>query len=123
MGAPYGNRNSAGGDRQQFRQALKRVLTRESGDDVTSGLERIARKLVQAADDGESWAIREIIDRIDGKAVQSVDVQSTYRQVDISAEPMTVEAWKAAHCIDGEAIEVIEEGVPALESPETDGSV
>lgn len=102
MGAPLGNQN-ARGDRLQFRQALKRVLTRSSDQDVVKGLERIARKLLQAANKGESWAILEIANRIDGKSIQALDLQTTFRQVDISAEPLSVEAWKAANVIEGAA--------------------
>ena len=33
--------------------------------------EQIAEKLVEAAQEGEAWAVKEIMDRVDGKAVQS----------------------------------------------------
>ena len=112
MGAPYGNRNSAGGDRQQFRQALKRILTRESGKDVASGLERIALKLLQAANEGESWAIREIADRIDGKPAMAIDVQGTFRNIDVTAVPLNMEDWRAQYVIEGESTPV-PEGLPA----------
>ncbi len=114
MGAPVGNRNSAGGERQQFRQALKRVLTRSSEVDVTAGLERMARKLVQAANKGEQWALIEIANRIDGKPAQTVDMTHSLRPVDVSAQPMSIEEWTAAYVIDGQATEIQSTPVPKL---------
>ena len=58
---------------------MKRILTRASEKDVTKGLERVAKKLLQAANKGESWAIQEIANRMDGKPVQAVDVNATVR--------------------------------------------
>jgi hypothetical protein len=37
-------------------------------------LRRIADKLVEKAIDGEPWAVKEIMDRVDGKAVQTTEV-------------------------------------------------
>jgi hypothetical protein len=34
----------------------------------------IARKLVEAAQDGEPWAVKEIMDRVDGKAIQVTEM-------------------------------------------------
>jgi hypothetical protein len=34
----------------------------------------IAQKLVDAAEQGEPWAIKEVIDRVDGKAVQATEI-------------------------------------------------
>ncbi len=109
-----GIRNSRGGERQQFRQALKRVLTRASEEDVTAGLERMARKLVQAANKGEQWALLEIANRIDGKPAQTVDLNATLRPVDVSDEPMSIEEWTAAYVVDGQATEVQPTPVPKL---------
>ena len=109
-----GIRNSRGGERQQFRQALKRVLTRSSEQDVTAGLERIAKKLLQAANKGEQWAILEIANRIDGKPAQTVDMTHSLRPVDVSATPMSVEQWAAAYVVDGQATEVQPTPVPKL---------
>lgn len=67
MGAPVGNNNAT--KSKPWKQALKRALARKHGD-VTSGLISIASQIVEAADNGESWAIREIADRLDGKPAQ-----------------------------------------------------
>ena len=103
-----GIRDSRGGERQQFRQALKRVLTRSSEVDVTAGLERMARKLVQAANKGEQWALLEIANRIDGKPAQTVDLNATLRPVDVSDQPMSIEQWTAAYVVDSTAEDVTE---------------
>ena len=44
----------------------------EAGQRVTK-LRTIAEKLVTAAEAGESWAIKEVADRIDGKPMQAVE--------------------------------------------------
>lgn len=69
IGAQPGNQNAVKG--KEFRQALKRVLARRS-EVVTKGLEEVAEKLVDAALAGESWAVREIADRFDGKPAQAI---------------------------------------------------
>lgn len=68
-GAQPGNQNAAKG--KEFRQALKRVMARRSGN-VSAGLEKIAEQLLDAADLKEQWALREIMDRIDGKPAQAI---------------------------------------------------
>jgi hypothetical protein len=68
-GAQPGNQNAAKG--KEFRQALKRVMARRSGN-VSAGLEKIAEQLLAAADLNEQWALREIMDRIDGRPAQAL---------------------------------------------------
>lgn len=45
----------------------------EAGQKVTK-LRSIAEKLVVAAEAGESWAIKEVADRIDGKPMQQTEI-------------------------------------------------
>ena len=78
-GAQPGNNNATKG--AEWRQALKRALVRvveaENDDDEISyrrGLDIVADKFVEAASSGESWAIKELGDRLDGKPGQSVTV-------------------------------------------------
>lgn len=66
MAAPKGNKNAAKG--KEFRDALRRAMCAEGRD----ALRKIATKLVDAAEDGEAWAIREIADRLDGKPSQVI---------------------------------------------------
>ncbi len=68
-GAQPGNQNAAKG--REFRQALKRVMARRSGT-VSAGLEKVAEDLLDAAEAKEQWALREIMDRIDGKPPQAI---------------------------------------------------
>lgn len=65
-GAPVGNTNGAKKNR-----LLTSALTRElvqSPEDATA----IARKLIECAKAGESWAVALIYDRVDGKAKQPI---------------------------------------------------
>lgn len=39
-------------------------------------LRAIAEKLVNAAQNGEPWAVKEIMDRIDGKALQATSIEN-----------------------------------------------
>jgi hypothetical protein len=68
VGAPKGNDNARKG--RLFFDQLRKELVQE--DAVK--LRMIARKLVEAAQDGEPWAVKEIIDRVDGKAVQATEI-------------------------------------------------
>ena len=68
-GAPKGSTNRADG--KLFELALRRSLARKHGT-VDKGLEKIAAKLAGAGEKGEQWAVREIADRIDGKATQPI---------------------------------------------------
>jgi hypothetical protein len=70
MGAPVGNQNAKKAKRWQ--KAIERALARASNSDIDSGLDRAADALVAASSAGEQWAIKELGDRIDGKAVQPI---------------------------------------------------
>lgn len=41
--------------------------------DKIEALQVIAGKLIDAAQAGEQWAIKELADRLDGKAIQQID--------------------------------------------------
>lgn len=68
MGAPIGNQNAREG--RIWRDTLRRALLAEDG----KNLRKIADALVAKAADGDVAAIKEIGDRVDGKAVQSVEL-------------------------------------------------
>ena len=63
-----GNQNSKKG--RLFYEQLRKVLIQEDA----LKLRNIATKLVEAAEEGEAWAVREVIDRIDGKAIQATEI-------------------------------------------------
>lgn len=77
VGAPQGNQNAK--KAKAWEQALKRALARKAladgAEEVTfhGGLNAIADKVVNAANEGQQWAIKEIGERMDGKAVQGVE--------------------------------------------------
>lgn len=60
-----------------FADALHVALAEDDPVTKVRKLRRIADKLVDAAVAGEAWAIREVMDRIDGKPVQSAEVNAT----------------------------------------------
>ena len=67
-GAPIGNQNAKKG--KLFYDQLRKVLVQND----CLKLRNIADKLVQAAEKGEGWAIKEVMDRMDGKAVQATEL-------------------------------------------------
>jgi hypothetical protein len=71
VGAPaesmIGNTNAQ--KRGAFVYQLRRVL-----HDKPEKLRKIAEKLLEEAENGESWAIKEVIDRLDGKAIQATEI-------------------------------------------------
>ena len=72
MGAPVGNQN--GRKAKIWEQAIKRALARLSNENVDKGLDRLADQLVAAAVNGDTWALKEIGDRMDGKPAQALQV-------------------------------------------------
>lgn len=70
MSAPIGNQFARKAKRWQ--KAIERALARASNSDVDTGLDKAADKLVAAAYDGDQWALKELGDRLDGKAVQPI---------------------------------------------------
>ena len=59
-----------------YNSALKRALAR-AGKNVDGGLNKVADKLVEAAINGEQWAVKEVADRMDGKAAQSIGLDAS----------------------------------------------
>lgn len=74
MGAPKGNRNAAKENRL-WGETIRRVVTQQN----SMRLRAAAEKLVEAAEAGDIAALRELGDRLDGKAVQQIaaDVDTT----------------------------------------------
>jgi hypothetical protein len=67
-GGQLGNQNGKKG--KLFYNQLRVALVQED----SRKLRNIAEKLVKAAEAGEPWAIKEVIDRVDGKAVQATEI-------------------------------------------------
>lgn len=53
-----------------FKTALNMEI-KAVADDDQRGLRKIARQLLEQAENGEPWAIKEVADRLDGKPSQS----------------------------------------------------
>jgi hypothetical protein len=70
MAAPIGNTNAA--KNKLFYDSLRRRLRQEP-----HRLERIVNQLITQAEAGEAWAVKEVIDRVDGKAVQTTEMQNS----------------------------------------------
>jgi hypothetical protein len=69
VGAPEGNDNAKKG--KMFYDQLRKILVQN--DQLK--LRKISEKLAEAAEKGEAWAIKEIMDRMDGKAVAIQEIQ------------------------------------------------
>ncbi len=69
MAAPIGNTNAVKG--KMFYDKLRKVLTQEP-----QKLENIVKQLITQAEQGEAWAVKEVIDRLDGKAVQTTQMEN-----------------------------------------------
>ena len=68
-GAPEGNDNARKG--KLFYDQLRRVLVQND----SLKLRQVSEKLIDAAIEGEPWAVKEVIDRMDGKAVAIQEIQ------------------------------------------------
>lgn len=69
-GAPKGNKNSSR-DNRLWANTIRRALAQEADPDR---LRRLAEALISKAEEGDLGALKEIGDRIDGKAAQQVIV-------------------------------------------------
>ena len=66
MAAPIGNQNAA--KSRVFSDALRRSIAQDDGKRIRDAAER----LLDLAASGEAWAVKEVFDRLEGKAPQSV---------------------------------------------------
>lgn len=68
-GGQPGNQNAANGaDNAPFKSALRRAIAQDEGKRIR----QVAETLLNKAADGEPWAVKELIDRTDGKAAQAL---------------------------------------------------
>lgn len=75
-----GNANSGRRAEKPFRDALRMEIA-EAGEN-SRALRNIAKKLIAQAEAGDMQAIKEFADRLDGKAVQQLDVDATVRSIE-----------------------------------------
>lgn len=69
---PFEKGNKLGAKGRQFDGALRRAIAQDDG----KRLREAAEQLLTKASEGEPWAIGMLADRLDGKAPQSVTVES-----------------------------------------------
>ena len=67
VGAPVGNTNHKKG--KPFQDALRRAIAQNP-----QKVRNIVDKVLDLAEEGESWAVKEIADRLDGKAIQATEI-------------------------------------------------
>lgn len=68
---PFEKGNTHGSKGRLFDGALRRAIAQDDG----KRLRAAAEQLLNAAAEGEPWAINTLADRLDGKAPQSVSVE------------------------------------------------
>jgi uncharacterized protein (DUF2461 family) len=64
VGAPIGNKNNT--KNKPFLDAMRRAIAQNP-----QKIRSIVDKVLEKAEEGESWAVKEVADRLDGKAVQA----------------------------------------------------
>lgn len=67
-GAPVGNKNAS--KNRPWAEAINRALLAEDGKELRA----LAEKLIEQAKEGNIPALKEIGDRVDGKAAQQIDL-------------------------------------------------
>ena len=96
MAAPVGNQNAT--KNRPWRDAIERAMKRKSRVDQMEALDVIAEKVVETAiagpnyEAGDPWlhAVRELADRLDGKAAQQLQLSGD------SDQPLVVEVVRFA---------------------------
>lgn len=88
-GAPKGNTNASKG--KLFEGVIKRALMENDGAKLRS----IVEKIIAKAEDGDMQAAREILDRIDGKPKQQVELSGD------AENPVTVNFTHTAEALLG----------------------
>jgi hypothetical protein len=74
-GAPKGNTNSARGRR--WTDAINKALDKRSKAAGIEALDNLAEKLLALCDEGDLQALKELGDRLEGKSLQSVNMDAT----------------------------------------------
>lgn len=76
-GAPKGNTNAANKpEKMLFISAVKKAM---EADTIAGRIDRVrkaAESLLDQAAEGEEWAIKELANRLDGKAIQATTVSN-----------------------------------------------
>jgi len=70
MAAPLGNQNAA--KAKVWQAAINRALEARTRREGKEAIDALAEKLLQKAEEGEISALRELGDRLEGKAAQAI---------------------------------------------------
>jgi len=110
MAAPVGNQYGKGPKRQKvITWALERELSKqvESRAEQCTKAEAIVEKLVDMALGGDMAAIKEVVDRIEGKAVQSIESTVTVSEelLALMAAARQRAIGRNAALLEGEAVQ------------------
>lgn len=70
MAAPKGNQNAVKGNR--WADAINRALEKRSRVAQVEAIDELAERLLEKCDEGDMTALKELGDRLDGKAHQSI---------------------------------------------------
>ena len=86
--AQKGNQNAAKG--RPITDALRIAMQLEVKHEgkMTKRLMVMANKVAKLAMDGEQWAVKEVWDRLEGKAPQAIDISGTIEHSE--ADPMSL---------------------------------
>ena len=103
MGRPKGAENKDKSWRDAVRAAVNELRKDEDSSKKIKSLRLLARKLVKKALEGDVAALREIGDRLDGKATQAVQVDQS---VQISSIEMVIVGMP--EIVEGEVLEVLD---------------
>jgi gamma-glutamyl phosphate reductase len=71
MAFEKGNKHGVGSKPRLFDAALRRAIAQDDSDRVR----KAAEELLTLAANGEQWALKELADRLDGKAQQNVSIE------------------------------------------------
>ena len=75
MSAPIGNKHAA--KAKVWSAAIERALEKRYGKDRIGALAELAEKLLLKCEEGDMTALKELGDRMEGKAAQSIDATIT----------------------------------------------
>jgi hypothetical protein len=107
MGAPKGNRNSAK-DLRLFTNALRRHYVQNPNK-----LQSLVLKLDELAQGGDRMAINDVMDRIDGKPPQSIEMSGSL-DTSKTADDLTDDQLAAIATGSSNSIATEAEGTPTL---------
>ena len=91
MAAPKGNQNAS--KAKQWTAAIERAMSKRAGkgQSITDVLDEMAEKFLKTCDDGDLAAFKELGDRLEGKAAQSLSLDGS---LDITQHEATLDDLK-----------------------------